>query len=717
MAKSEHVGYEVPEGEYLGVHIKPLARKKDRKKSYVHPIFLYSPSECKNLDDFERLNQIVNVYKHTLSDFEFNSRKIINHYKTYYGTPNNLLTIGQSIRFRVAKDGEVFELPLFQFFSNYTLLILPVCMGLELKNWKPWAPQRWTNDGWIAKLDEYIRAVRPLGNNRKIGELIEWSKYLCNLFCAKTGDRIGLSISNNDFLEVAKRSQEAYESMTCTYKIPDDCTPAELEQINKKRTKDLLDIISAQTDLPISVYARNGLFNPGQFREFAVHMGYKPDLMDHTIPMTSPTNIIMGLKDPVAFMVDAYGGRKAEVLKLMVSNAGAFERSLCMLMSGIRYVDNDYECDSQHFRIRDIKSFDMLQKLEGRVAKLDPKKDEYIIVDPANEDLLGKRLYLKTPITCTHPRRAEGYICSACYGKLMATLNCDVHIGRLAALNLADEMEQKLLSAKHALATDTNDIEFEGEFFTYFNYGACQIWLNDAMIEQSVTNLEYFNQLYLEFHLNTMTKLQDGEGRAFDRAVREIVVYNSITDTRTVITEENESLIYLSPEFVVDYFMPAAQHKGPEDPIRIPFSDLIDHGVRAIEAIFEYQYHNNGISKPLEELQNILENSQKINQFRTYDECLNTLLPLFTAGGIHLPEFQQELLVSQLVRQPNGDPVDWTLEDPQYQFFTIDKAIQACPSALTSILYHETSRQLGGAYGTFKKTGTSQYDWFLLDQQ
>lgn len=708
---------ELPEDNYLGVHVQPLEKEKARKKKFVHPVFLYTPDGCKTVDDFERLNQIVPVYKHTIYDFEFNAKNIISHYKTYYGTQNNLLTIGQSIQFRVQKDGEVFELPLFQFFSNYTLLLLPICLGADMTGWKPWVPQRWTNDGWMNKLDEYIRKIRPLCNMRKAGELIEWCKFLCNLFCAKTGERLGLSISNNDFLEVAKRSKEAYESMTCTFKIPDDCTPAELEKINRKRTSRLLDIISAQTDLPISVYTRNNLFNPGQFREFAVHMGYKPDLMDHTIPMTSATNIIMGLNDPVAFMVDAYGGRKAEVLKLLVSDAGAFERSLSMLMSGIREVDINYECESSHFRIRDINSYDMLQKLEGRVATLDPKSDTYFIVDPENDALLGKRLYLKTPITCTHPLRNQGYICQACYGMHMAPINCDVHIGRLAALNLADEIEQKLLSAKHALATDTDDVSFTGAFLTYFSHGSCQIWLNDAMIRQSIEDPESFSQLYLEFRLGTMVKLQDGEGRAYDRAVHEIVVYDAKTDTHTIITEENGNLIYLSPEFVIEYFRPAALHKGPDDPIRIPFTSLIDSGEVTNDTQFEYQFHNNGISKPLEELQHILENSTKINQFNTYDECLNVLLPLFAAAGIHLPELQQELLVSQLIKQPNGQPVDWTLENPEYQFYTIDKSIQTNPSALTSILYHETSRQLSGAYGTFEKSGTSQYDWFILDQQ
>ena len=706
-----------PDDQYLGIHVQPLKLKKERKAEYTHPIFLFEPTEIKDSADFDRLNQIVNVYEHNLSDFEFNSRKIIKHYTKYYGdTGVGLFTLGQSITFRVYKgQKEPFSLPLFKFLVNYTMLIAPIIMGADMHDWQPWVPQKWTNGGWIDQMDKYIRKVRPLGNNRRVCELVEMSKYLLNLFCAKAGDRMGLSISNNDFLSVAEQNEEAYKSMTCTFDIPENCSPSELEAINKKRTTQLLNIISERTDLPISTYTRNCLFNPGQFREFAVHIGYKPDLFDHTIPMTSNTNIIMGLKDPVAFMEDACGGRKAEILKLNVSDAGAFERAMCMLMSNVRYVDINYECDSKHFRIRDIQSIDMLQKLEGRVATLDPDSDEYLIVDPENISLIGKRLYLKTPITCTHPRRSEGYICSACYGKLMASLNCDIHIGRLAALNLADELEQKLLSAKHQLLTDTNDIEFDDAFDSYFNIGSCQIWLNEAMRSASIEDPEAFSHLFLEFRLNTMIKLQDGEGRHFDRAVREIVVYDDKADSRTVISEKNEALIYLSPEFVIDEFLPAAKHHDIDEPILIPFTNLIDTGKPTCEILFEYQYQNNGIGKPLEELQSILTNMTRINKYHSYDECLNELIPLFVASGIHLPEFQQELLVSQLVRTEDGKPVDWTLEDPKYQFYTIDKAIQNNPSALTSVLYHESSRQLSGAYHTFEKSGTSQYDWFLYD--
>ena len=700
--------------QYLGKHMKPLELKKDRKKHYTHPIFLFTPEDDLEAEDIEKLSQTVNVYEHSIYDFEFNSRKIIKHFKKYYGADNAIFTLGQGIKFRVYKGQDPIDLSLFAFLMNYTMIIPLIILGADMHHWKSFLPNHWTTDLWDEKMDEYIRIVRPLGNSREICECIEWSKYLMNLFCAEAGDRLGLSISNNDFLEVAKRNKDAYESLTCSFDIPEDCSPSDLEKINKKRTTQLINIISDQSDLPISVYTRNGLFNPGQFREFGVHMGYKPDLYDHTIPMTYPTNIIMGLKHPVSFMVDAFGGRKAEVLKLNVSNAGAFERALCMLMSNVRYVDIDYECDSQHFRVHDIDSLNTLKKLEGRVAKLDLNKDEYRIVDPKDEFLVGKRLYLKTPITCTHPRRHEGYICSACYGKLMANLNCDVHIGRLAGLNNADDVEQKLLSAKHQLATDTNDVEFDPIFNTYFELGSCQIGISNNMVQESVDDPEAFKDLFLEFHFGTMFKKQDGEGRHFDRGTTELVVYNKAENTHTIIAEKNEIPIYLAPELVME-FLDAAKHHNPEDPILIPFEKLVDNGKILIDVLFEYQYVNNGIAKPLDELQGIMTKTSRINEYKSYDECLNALIPLFNAAGIHLPEFQQELLVSQLVIGTDGKPVDWTLEHPDYMFQTIDKAIQNNPSALTSILYHESSRQLAGAYDTYKKTGTSAYDWFILD--
>jgi hypothetical protein len=212
-----------------------------------------------------------------------------------------------------------------------------------------------------------------------------------------------------------------------------------------------------------------------------------------------------------------------------------------------------------------------------------------------------------------------------------------------------------------------------------------------------------------------MTKNQDGEGRHYDRSFPEIIVYDDRDDSRTLIKEENNIRIFLSQEFTSDYFLPAIKHKSEKDIVYIPFSDLIDKGKVLCEVIFEYQYKNNDIPGALLELKNILEKSSRINSFEDFDDALNTLLPLFMKGGIHLPDLQTELLLSQLLFDENNEHVDWNSDNTDYTFYTIDKAIFAGKSPITSLLYQESSKQIAGAHNMYSKTGTSQYDYFIYD--
>ena len=110
---------------YLGVHMKPLITTKQRKKHSKHPIFLYDSSKKNDEQMFTRLSQIVNIYEHTLDDFVINSKKIIKHYEKHYGDEElQIFTVGQGITFRVVPDQEPFQLPLFQFLMNYTIVLM-----------------------------------------------------------------------------------------------------------------------------------------------------------------------------------------------------------------------------------------------------------------------------------------------------------------------------------------------------------------------------------------------------------------------------------------------------------------------------------------------------------------------------------------------------------------------------------------------------------------
>lgn len=714
---------------YLGIHMQKYVstEKRERQwKKHAHKIYLHSPKIWDNENKAEHvLHQVVNIYQHSLDDIEFNSMRIIDHFQRYYGDTSLWpYTLGQSIAFRMVPDGQVFYLSLYRFLVNYSMLAIPLGCGADMSAWTPWVPHKLTPAMWEERINQYIRQVRGNVNMRRLNECISLAKYVMIMFCFKAGDRIGLSIDNVEFIKVMNRSQEAKESITCTFDIPKNINPTDLESLTMGRTKSLLNIIGEQTDLAISVYAKNGLFNPAQFREYAVHMTHKPHLDGTTIPYTYPTNIIMGIKDTRAAMVDAYGARKAEITKLNVSDAGTLERALMMLMSPVREVDVDpeHDCTSQHFRKRYISSVADLDKVEGRVICLNPEapveKQDYWIIDTTDIDLVGKTVFMKTPITCTHPRRKEGVICSACYGKLMASLNDDIHIGRVAAADSADEIEQKLLSAKHALMTDTNRVEFGDVFYQFFQLGNGQIMLSQELVDASATLRDSdVDHLYLEFYPNSMKKCLDGESRRYDRQFPEIVIYDDRDDSHINIAEENGAPLYLSPEFNNSNFLSKLHYWNGKDPIRVPFAELVDTGEVQTAVLFEFTYKNNELASPLLKLESIMFNCETIQEFTSFDECLDTLMPLFVKGGIHVPDYQTELLVSQLITDSDGSRVDWTEEHPDYMFNSISKSIQRFDAALTSILYRESGAQIGGAYGTYEKTGTSDYDPFLLSDQ
>ena len=690
-----------------------MSKKNKKIKQFKHKIALLD--YWKRPKNLEELTQVVNVYEHTFEDFTRNFEYMTKMYRKHLGRGGCMLaSLGQMIEFRVVPKQEPFALPLFKFMINYIMLMPRILLKVDMTNWEPWVPADFTVSAWRKEMDRIIYDCRNKCTIYQLDEYLAEIKYQMNQVVVQLGDILGHSISNNEFIELMKRDEESRKSIECTFDIPKDATPDVLEKLATDRTKKLLNTMTDHQDLSCSVYAKNGLFNPGQAREFFVHIGYKPDLSGNTTPFTANTNILMGTEDPRAHVIDARGGRKAELLKLKVSDAGDFERAVSTLMSSIRFVDLDYNCDSPHFRRKKITGMEDLMNIDGRVATLDKK--HYFIVNPRDpkQKLIGKTINMKTPITCTHPLRSKGYICSACYGKLLASMNQDVHVGRMSALNDADEMEQKLLSAKHALTTKTSEIKFNDVFDQYFVYNNCVIGFNQHVIDR-INNSSDFDNYYIEINPASVTKHLDGENRHLDKSVQEIVIYNSKTGEHEVITEEHGLTLFIHPDINDDfYYTPSVTN--PDEPVRIKFEDIVVNGME--DTIFEYQYKNFEIADPLTKLNHILNKGKGgIDNYDTFDECLDELMPLFVAGGIVIPDIHIEMLIACLIYTKDMQPVDWTEDDPEYKFYSIDTSIKYSGSVVTSLLYKEANKQIAGNFGTYTKTGTSIYDVFLSDRK
>lgn len=711
----------------LGFHMTERYIPEEIQRSmWKHKIPLYEPSN--KINDAKVLLSIIHCEKHSFIDFQYNMEDMINCLTRNIDCEgNSFYAVSQRIRFTVYKGQEKpFTLPLISFIFNYTLIMPQIFLGVDMSDWRPWNPAKFSNSAMMEAYDELIYRCRENHRHRDICDMLSESKYWLNILCYKIGDHLGYSISNAEFVEVAKRNKEAKKTLTCTFDIPKKLIPSELEKLRSQRARDLMNYISSCRDLCISSYTNAGLFNTMQFAELACHIGFKPDLIGNTIPMTSNTNIFMGNNTPQAYYIDSCGGRKAEAIKKKVSDAGQLLRSLSFMMDAIKYVDPDpsHDCGSQHFRERYIKSVADLDKLDGRVYTLDPRSNKFKIIHPQKPDksLIGKKIYLKTPITCTHPLRHKGVICSACYGKLLAMINQDVHIGKLSALNNANDMEQKLLSAKHALNTNTTEPDFSDNFNAYFKLGNCAIAFSDDLKQSVSVDPQLYENLYLEFDIASIKKHSDGQGHHFDYSIEQITIYDRETDHRELIEDKNGITLFMSPYIAETYYEPGVLTSN-DGTVKVSLVELINDlncpGMDQYQSIFEFQFKNFEIADPLSEIDTILNNGtddKGINRFKSYNELLDYCIPMFEKGGIHIPEIHIEMMVACMI-----DPIDmtkhqmvnWKKKHPRYRFCSITTAILKNRSVISSMLYGYTNTQIDGAYDTYNKTGTSPYDCFI----
>ena len=694
--------------------------KKITTDSFKDQIFLFS--DIGNPETI-RLRQVVKPYKHSAATMSKNIDMMIDFIAKHMSDGTDMLyTNGQYISYRLSpNDKEVRGMPLGMFLFNYILWHPNIIINGEITEDQVFDSSKLTDDSFATYINEKIAVYnRSKVDFYQFCGYIQFIKTKFNRIAMILGEKHMMSVSLHEFVSLM-RDDEARESLTCSFHIPKNTSPAKLEEIVNDRAHRLLKIIEERTDLNISTYAKNGLFNPGQFKEFGVHISHKPDLTGATIPFTSNTNVLMGINDAKAHIVDARGGRKAEILKLAVSDAGEFERTLNALLADLRYVDNDYVCESEYFVEKTLETREHLAHNDGRMFTLDPESDEYYILDPRDEEVvklaMGKRLYMKTPITCTHPKKHEGYICKGCYGYLLSSINEDIHIGRLSALQSSDQMQQKLLSAKHALNTRTDEIYLSDSFYTYLRFDGTYISFNDDVAYDMVNSYTSYNNIFIEININNVVKRRDGEGAHFDRSIKEIVIYDAVKNIRTIIDEAGGTDFYMTPDTSAIYkdFLDAGMiHDGMF--VRIPFNEL---AVKEGEGftIFEVEYTNNELIGPLHKLKKTLEKAPEIGKYSDYSDLLAAIIPLFHKGGIRIPDIHIEMIVSRLVFDvETGKLVDWNTENVNYAFRTLDKAILSGESIISSLLYKDIPRQIAGSYGAYEKTGTSISDIFISER-
>lgn len=698
--------------------------KKQKKKVKPPKIFLYNPMlhNRKDIGVNEQLKQVVPIYMYSLNHIDATVDDILVHLKA--ALPNRAMlpyTMAHEINFRFKEGGEVYSLPIINFLYNLILMSPALAMGIKIKHTQIFRPVKLT-DGEIVKYinDMIIAKYKDKTNFYTMCEYLEFVKIQFNKITVDMGERLMMSISYKEFISLMKESEETRKTLTCTYDIAEDIKPHELEKMSMDRINAVQRHIISRTDLSMSNYVTNGLFNTNQFKEFGSHITFKPNFKGETIPMTANTNIIQGLNDPISSTVDGFGGRKAEYLKLKVSEAGVLEKNLANLLEDIDSVDMNHICNSPHHRRKHIDSPESLLRVEGRFYTDKPDGTHYQIVGRKDTHLIGKTVYLKTPISCTHPKVREGVICRGCYSELLAVINQERHVGKVTAFFTSNEFQQILLSAKHSNTTTTGEISFNTDFDNFFRLEYNNIVFNDEFMDlimdsgpmnPKATSAEDF---VLQFNCYGVHKRMPGEGAKYDRCVKDIIIYHKTDDQTYMISETTEGDIFFSPR--LSHIYKTILTNSTDDIIEIPFSELygfIEDDV--CEPIFEIVFKNKELAESLNKVQGIF-NRNVIKEYQTYDQILDETIPYFIKGGVKLMDIHVEIIISRLICNSKGKlDIDWYADDPEYTFQRMEAAILNKDALLPSLIFRNPVDQLGGKFGTYEKRRPSCYDAFIAD--
>lgn len=454
--------------------------------------------------------------------------------------------------------------------------------------------------------------------------------------------------------------------------------------------------------------------NPKQFKEFTINIGTKPNGHGGIFEKPILSSFINGgVASPVDYFIESSTGRTAQIIKYQnVGSSGHFARILGLNnMDSALYPDPTYDCYSHNYVQIYIKDKKTLKMLKNRYYRLDPRGMEYVIKS-TDSHLIGKMIYLRSPITCASAARGQG-ICYKCYGDLAYTvfdagINFGVNIGRIASETLSSSLTQKLLSAKHLLETFIEKITWTDKFNELFEIEGNLVHLNpevDPKLFRMVISPEAI-ELENEEDDDLTASDDDENGTAlYNEYLCEFEVAQG--DEMYHITSDKGTKLYISNEL-----NGIIRRKGEpiDGKIYIDFAELKSGN------LFIIPIENNELSKTLDRLKDLLDKNSTIVNFNIHT-LLQALIDTAIEGGLNIASTHLEVIMSNQIRDKNNilERAKWYLFNPEYEILSLNRSLTCNPSVTISMSYQKVSRLLYNPL-TFKKNGSSFMDLFFMEK-
>lgn len=451
---------------------------------------------------------------------------------------------------------------------------------------------------------------------------------------------------------------------------------------------------------------------PRQYKEATVNIGTKPDgrgsIFKH---ITNRSFINGGVEELADYFIDASNGRIAQILsKKNVGTSGSYARILGLnSIDSHLHEDPTYVCDTCNLERFEVKNEALFNQIIDRYFRWQEdgttSDDDILITRDMKNELVGKTIYLRSPITCASAARGEG-ICFRCYGDTAYT-NININIGKFAAEIISSQLTQRLLSAKHLL--ESNPVKMQWNNKEYFDM------LFDISAENNIIRLKPdVNVKGLSLQINTNDIVLENED---DDYSEDIMIYNEYVTRFTIIGNDkiptmelyglNNDNLYISS--TLNRLM-RTRGEREEDTWTIPLSALTEQN------IFLIDIRNDELSKTMYRLMHII-NKNNITLMMDRNQILQEYNEALINGGIEAMSVHAEVLIMNQIRDYYDvcERVDWRTPHAKYQLLTLHQALLKNPSICITLLYCYLSKTLYSPL-SFKKHGSSVVDLLFMKQ-
>lgn len=506
---------------------------------------------------------------------------------------------------------------------------------------------------------------------------------------------MGITLNlENSFIKVAKENPRFNELIRT--KIPEDMQPKDIENYLNDLMKEEIEILKSTENCFQPMLIAGGAIKEEQLREFSINGGLKSDLLGNTIPIPINSNLVVGgFGNITNYYIDAGASRKSLIAnKEKMGSSG--HMSLLMKLSCVgTYISEVEDCHTPHTVKLTIHDNKFLEMCSGRYYRL-PGHREFKLLKKTDKHLIGKTLLFRDPGKCG----CKDGICKTCYGAL-ATVNKGMDVGIFASTIISRPLSQNILSTKHLNTTNSCLIEFNDAFDKSFKLEANQV----KMLSDNETDVDLSQYEMVFDNIIQIDELLDNAD--FNKFVQYVKVRN-IRDHEEVyeIVENDGKELFIHPD--LDAIIKKTE-SNEDNEILVPFSRLSE------ETLFTINIENNELTKPLKEMDKLLNGSYFKGLNPTLDMMEQRFIELLIESKINVMSIHAATILRSFVRDSNN-----YLERPNFNKLFVDYVVLGLhaslsdnPSITNSLAYDYLKSQLY-THTTFKKHKHSPLDLLFM---